>query len=166
MGHLLLAYATVNSPVGQLALAAASQGLCRLGIGESAAEVLADLSPFEVIDSPAELESAMAQLNEYFQGTRRQFDLKFDLGEATDFQAEVYRALCQIPYGETRSYAWVARQIRKPAAARAIGQACRANPLPIFIPCHRVVSAGGKLGGYSSGLDIKRRLLDLEAIRK
>ena len=162
MGHRILAYATVNSPVGQLVLVATPQGLCRLGIGESAEEVLAELSPFEVVDSSADLELAIRQLNEYFQGTRRRFDLRFDLGDATDFQAKVYRALCEIPYGETRSYAWVARRINKPAAARAVGQACRVNPLPVFIPCHRVVSADGTLGGYSSGLDIKRKLLDLE----
>lgn len=105
---------------------------------------------------------AREQVLEYLAGTRRSFDLDLDLSCGTAFQRSVWRVLETIPFGGTRSYGWVARRAGMPGAARAVGQANAANPLPIVIPCHRVIAAGGALGGYSGGLTLKRRLLALE----
>ncbi len=105
---------------------------------------------------------ATRQLAEYFQGRRRSFDLPLEV-RGTPFQQRVWKALRRIPYGETRSYGEIARQVGSPRAARAVGMANHANPVAIVIPCHRVIAAGGALGGYACGIEFKRRLLDLEA---
>ena len=107
------------------------------------------------------LREAARQLGEYFRGERRDFQLPLDL-KGTRFQLEVWRALLQVPYAETRSYADLAREIGSPNAARAVGSANGANPVAIVVPCHRVIASGGGLGGYSAGLEVKRRLLALE----
>lgn len=110
---------------------------------------------------PAPLRRAVAQLDEYFEGRRRRFEL--DLApRGTAFQVAVWQALADIPYGETITYRELADRVGRPGAFRAVGQANGANPLPIVFPCHRVVAAGGRLGGYGGGLDVKRRLLALE----
>ncbi len=106
---------------------------------------------------------ARAQFAEYFAGQRTEFDLPLDRATGTDFQRQVWRALCDIPYGETISYGELARRIGQPAAVRAVGLANGRNPLSIVVPCHRVIGTGGKLTGYGGGLDRKRHLLDLEA---
>jgi len=103
-----------------------------------------------------------AQLKRYFSGQRVRFRVPLDWSGATAFQRKVWRVLRRIPYGETRSYAWVAQQIGCPRAARAVGAACKANPIPILVPCHRVVRSDGGLGGFSGGLARKRALLRLE----
>ena len=103
------------------------------------------------------------RLRAYFNSREVEFRDKLDLSGATRFQREVWQVVKCIPYGETRSYAWVARQINRPKASRAVGQALGRNPLPVVIPCHRVVSNDGGLGGFSGGLDMKRYLLHLEA---
>ncbi len=105
------------------------------------------------------------QLQRYALGEPIKFRVRFDLAGATPFQQRVWRVLQTIPYGETRSYGWVARRIGQPRAARAVGAACRANPMPIIIPCHRVVARDGSLGGFSGGLRWKKRLLALEQRR-
>ncbi len=110
---------------------------------------------------PAPLRTAAAQLEEYFSGTRTSFALTL-APRGTAFQLAVWKALGDIPFGETITYGELARRVGRPAASRAVGQANGANPLPIVYPCHRVVAAGGKLGGYGGGLDTKRRLLALE----
>ena len=110
----------------------------------------------------AALAGAIGQLEEYVAGSRLAFDLPIDLDQGTPFQQRVWRALLEIPYGTTVSYAAVARRIASPGGVRAVGKANGANPLPIVVPCHRVVAAGGKVGGFSAGLELKRRLLDLE----
>ncbi len=102
------------------------------------------------------------QLAEYFAGERKQFDVPLAL-RGTPFQLEVWRALQRIPYGETRTYADIARAIGRPTATRAVGGANGANPIPIIIPCHRVIGSNGGLTGFGGGIDVKRRLLDLEA---
>ena len=102
------------------------------------------------------------RLGGYFKGSRRVFDLKIVLDDATGFEREVYDALNEVGYAEVRTYKWLAEKLGKPGAARAVGQALKKNPIPIIIPCHRIIESGGKLGGYSGGIDIKRRLLDLE----
>jgi len=107
------------------------------------------------------LAEAVAQLRAYFAGRLREFRLPLDLA-GTDFQIRVWRELVAIPYGETRSYTGIARAIGRPAAIRAVGTANGANPLPIVVPCHRVINANGKLGGYGGGLPLKKRLLALE----
>ncbi len=156
MGHPILTYAEIDSPIGRLALVATAKGICRLNIGKSLGEIA---------DSSAWLELAIAQLNRYFQGSLRQFDLPLDLSLVTNFHAKVFEILRRIPYGETASYGWVAGQIGQVKAARAVGQACHANPLPILIPCHRVVGSGGKLVGFAPGVEVKRKLLALEGTR-
>ena len=114
-------------------------------------------------DEPVFMLRATKQLQAYADGQPVRFTIPLDLRAGTAFQQTVWRALRMIPHGETRSYAWVARKIGKPTAARAVGAACGANPVPIFAPCHRVVASDGSLGGFSGGLPLKRRLLKLEA---
>ncbi len=106
---------------------------------------------------------AGANLRKYFSGDRVLFDLPLDMRYYTQFQKAVWRAAGGIPYGETRSYAWVAKKIGNPRAVRAVGQALGANPVPIIIPCHRVIGSSGKLCGFAGGLTMKRKLLELEA---
>jgi methylated-DNA-[protein]-cysteine S-methyltransferase len=102
------------------------------------------------------------ELLEYFQRGRETFTAKIIFRKGTEFEKKVWLALRDIPYGETRTYKWLAEKIGKPAAFRAVGRALSRNPLPIFLPCHRVIESDGSLGGYSGGADIKRRLLDME----
>ena len=101
-------------------------------------------------------------LKQYFAGKKVSFDLRLDLSSGTKFQQKVWLALKKIPYGETRSYRWIANQIGKPKAVRAVGNALGANPLPIILPCHRVIASDGTLGGFGGGLKWKRHLLKLE----
>ena len=108
---------------------------------------------------------AVGQLSEYFEGKREVFNLSLDL-RATPFQQDVYEAVAAIPYGETRSYAEIAEAIGRPSAVRAVGAANGANPLPIVVPCHRVIASGGKLQGYAGGLELKARLLAMEGAQR
>jgi methylated-DNA-[protein]-cysteine S-methyltransferase len=114
-------------------------------------------------DWPEPLVAAVAQLEEYFAGDRRRFDLPLELA-GTDFQKSVWLELAEIPYGETVSYAELALMVGRPNAYRAVGQANGANPIPIVLPCHRVVASGGGIGGYGGGLPMKRKLLTLEGV--
>lgn len=118
-----------------------------------------------VQDDPVANQRAIDQLREYFEGKREGFDLPLDL-RGTRFQLRVWTALQAIPFGETRSYKDIASQVGHPTAFRAVGQANGSNPIPIVIPCHRVLRSDGALGGFSSGLDIKARLLAMEAERR
>jgi methylated-DNA-[protein]-cysteine S-methyltransferase len=113
--------------------------------------------------SPHRFNGLMSRLRSYFCGGEVAFPDKLDLTGATNFEREVWVATRLIPYGETRSYLWVARQIGRPGAARAVGQALGKNPLPIIVPCHRVIASNGGLGGFGGGLKMKRRLLVLES---
>jgi methylated-DNA-[protein]-cysteine S-methyltransferase len=149
--------ASVTTPIGTLTILAGPAGLRRiLWDGQ---QTLAG-EPDEPGGEPVAA-SAAAQLLEYFAGTRRSFDLPLDL-RGTPFQEKAWRALATIPYGTTVSYAEQARRMGNPKATRAVGSANGRNPLPIVLPCHRVVGAGGGLGGFGGGLDVKRALLDLE----
>jgi len=107
-------------------------------------------------------ESFKKQLNDYFDGRLREFNQNIVFLQGTDFEKRVWLSLKEIPYGETRTYKWLAGRIGKPNAFRAVGQALSKNPLPIVLPCHRIIESGGSIGGYSSGVNIKRRLLDME----
>ena len=113
--------------------------------------------------SPRFFEGLMERLKIYFSGHKATFPDKLDLSQATHFQRQVWEITRLIPYSETRSYTWIAEQIKRPEAVRAVGQALAKNPLPIVVPCHRVLNIDGKLGGYNGGVEIKRRLLSLEA---
>lgn len=117
---------------------------------------------FDVREGGASLDSFFAELSDYFDGSLTDFHTRIDLSAGTPFQQSVWRQLRRIPYGQTTSYSELARRVGKPGAARAVGNANGRNPLPIVVPCHRVVAAGGGLGGYTGGLDIKRFLLDIE----
>ena len=111
---------------------------------------------------PTHLEACVQQLDEYFKGERKEFDLKLDFGNATDFTQKVWNALLEIPYGHTTSYAVIAEKVGSPKAVRAVGMANRNNPIAFIVPCHRVIAKSGKLQGYFYGLDTKRALLQLE----
>ncbi len=113
---------------------------------------------------PEPLALAVAQLEEYFAGRRQQFDLPLEL-DGTDFQRRVWLTLAEIPYGETVSYAELAMMVGRPNAYRAVGQANGANPIPIVLPCHRVLASGGGIGGYGGGLPMKRQLLEMEGVQ-
>lgn len=115
-------------------------------------------------DSLPVLRQARRELAEYAKGRRKRFEVPFEL-EGTHFQCEVWNALFAIPWGETRTYGEIARALGRPGAARAVGAAAGRNPLPVIVPCHRLVAAGGGLGGFSGGLEVKRKLLGLEGIR-
>jgi len=116
-------------------------------------------------DAEIHLRAARAALSAYLEGTRRSFDLPLDLEGQTAFRTKVWAVLQTIPYGRVRSYGWVARKVGRPRAARAVGAACGANPVPLLVPCHRVVASDGSLGGFSGGLPTKKQLLRLEGIR-
>lgn len=146
-----------DTPLGQMALAEESGALTRLFLpGEGIPRLVSRETPL--------LSKGRDEILAYLRGERRSFDLPLD-PMGTPFQQTVWAELRRIPYGETRSYAQVAAGIGKPKAVRAVGQANHRNPLPIFIPCHRVIGASGKLTGYGGGLDLKEKLLELEGAR-
>lgn len=146
---------------GLYLFAAAEGGLLRrAAFSDSEAPPLMFRSWRRNDDAPV-LAQARRELEEYAAGTRRRFEVPFEL-EGTHFQCEVWKALCGIPYGETRSYGELARALGRSGAARAVGAAAGKNPLPVIVPCHRLIGAGGSLTGFSAGVAIKRRLLELE----
>jgi methylated-DNA-[protein]-cysteine S-methyltransferase len=166
-GLLDVAYRVVDSPLGPLLLAATTDGLVRVAFeGEDHDAVLTALaqtvSP-RVLRAPRRLDVAARQLDEYFAGRRHAFDLSVDLRLASGFRRGVLEHLRSIPYGSTESYATVARAVGSPRAVRAAGSACATNPLPVVVPCHRVVRTDGSIGGYRGGSGAKRLLLALEA---
>lgn len=162
-----IAYRTLDSPVGDLLLAATRTGLVRVAFrSEGFDAVLEDLAErigARVLEAPARLDAAALQLDEYFRGDRRSFDLPLDRSLSIGFRGEVQAWLPHIGYGRTLSYKQVAEQVGRPKAVRAVGTACAHNPLPVVVPCHRVLRSDGGLGGYLGGLEAKRTLLALEA---
>ncbi len=166
-GALDVAYRTLDTPVGTLLLAATQQGLIRVAYGtEGHDQVLNTLakriSP-RILHAPRRLDPAARELEEYFAGRRRRFGLPLDLSLSTGFRRLVLGHLPDIAYGQTASYATVAAGAGRPRAVRAVGTACATNPLPIVVPCHRVIRSDGSLGGYLGGPAAKQTLLDLEA---
>jgi O-6-methylguanine DNA methyltransferase len=157
-----LFYFRTPSPAGPLFLAVSTKGLVRLEFEGR----LQKLNPrsLELQESQPVLDPYLRELNEYFAGQRREFSLPLDL-RGTDFQLACWHALLEIPYGETRSYRDIARAIGHPQACRAVGMSNNRNPVAIIVPCHRVIASSGSLCGYGGGLDIKRKLLDLEQAR-
>jgi len=153
-------YDVVASPVGDLHVAATGRGLCRISYRCDAwEEELARGFGARVLRAP--LDDVRRELDEYFEGRRRSFDLPLDLRVA-EFPAAVLQELAQVPYGRTDTYGGLAARAGRPRAARAVGTIMNRNPIPIVLPCHRIVGANGALTGYAGGLDVKRRLLELE----
>lgn len=165
-GLLDVAYRSVDSPIGPLLVAATPRGLVRLAFAfedhdRVVAQLAERLSP-RVLHAPARLDPVARQLAEYFAGGRTQFDFDVDLTLSRGFRRTVLEYLRTVRYGETESYAEVARHVGNPGAVRAVGSACATNPLPIVVPCHRVLRSDGSPGGYLGGLAAKKLLLDLE----
>jgi methylated-DNA-[protein]-cysteine S-methyltransferase len=166
-GVLDVAYRVTDTPVGSLLLAATEQGLVRVAYPaqghDAALEQLARVISPRILAAPGRLDTAARQLEEYFAGRRRVFDLPVDLRLSAGFRRLVLAYLPRIPYGQTESYAQVAVGAGSPRAVRAAGTACATNPLPIVVPCHRVIRSDGSTGQYAGGPQAKRTLLALEA---
>ena len=167
-GVLDVSYRTIDSPVGSLLLAATREGLVRVAFDREdhdavLARLAAEISP-RILLAPHRLDGAATQLDEYFGGRRRTFDVPIDLQLAHGFRRTVLTHLRDIAYGETASYAMVAAASGSPAAVRAVGSACANNPLPLVVPCHRVVRSDGSIGQYLGGTDAKQALLAMEAV--
>ncbi|MFC1892761.1 methylated-DNA--[protein]-cysteine S-methyltransferase [Chloroflexota bacterium] len=159
-----LKYVTFETDMGWVGILGSARGLCHTTLPQrSAKEARQLLSIKDAAWSPHLFEDLVPRFCTYFNGRKVAFPDILDISEATLFQRRVWEVTRLIPYGNTRSYLWVAEQIGKPTAARAVGQALARNPLPIIVPCHRVLSSNGKLGGFSDGLEMKRSLLSLEA---
>jgi O-6-methylguanine DNA methyltransferase len=154
-----LFYFRTASPVGPLVFIASAKGLVRLEFEPRAQKL--DSKKTQLQESKKALTPYLRELNEYFSGNRREFSFPLDL-RGTDFQLACWQALLEIPYGETRSYRDIAEVIGHPHAYRAVGMSNNRNPVAIVVPCHRVIASSGSLCGYGGGLDLKRKLLDLE----
>jgi methylated-DNA-[protein]-cysteine S-methyltransferase len=168
-GLLDVAYATVDSPVGPLLVASTPRGLVRVAYTDwhSKDDVLADmarrLSP-RMLEAPARLDEERRELDEYFAGRRAGFDLPIDWSLTRGFSGDVLRQTARIPFGKTSTYAEVAGKAGSPRAVRAAGNALGSNPMPVVVPCHRVLRTGGALGGYTGGVERKEFLLRLEGV--
>lgn len=164
-GLLDVAYDIVDSPVGNLFVGVSNRGLCVIAYDADAelqAERLARGFGSRVLRSPRPVEPTRRQLDEYFEGKRQRFDLDVDLRLARDFGRTVLEELGRVPFGEVTTYGTLAARAGKPRASRAVGTIMNRNPIPIVLPCHRVVGADGSLVGYAGGLERKQQLLRLE----
>jgi methylated-DNA-[protein]-cysteine S-methyltransferase len=164
-GLLDVAYDLVDSPFGALLVAASEAGLCRISYDpepEREEEQLARAFGVRVLRSPRPVDRARRELDEYFEGRRRDFDLPVDLRPVGGFHRAVLARLSEVPYGRVTTYGELAAQAGRPRAARAVGTAMNRNPIPIVLPCHRVIGANGKLVGYGGGIERKIALLELE----
>lgn len=166
-GLLDVSYRTVATPLGELLLAATDAGLVRVAFQregfDTVLTALAEQVGPRILAHPAPLDGAARELEEYFAGRRRTFDLMLDLRLAHGFRRRVIEQLPSIGYGQTASYAEIARRAGSDRAVRAVGSACATNPLPVVLPCHRVLRTDGSLGGYLGGPAAKQQLLQLEA---
>ncbi len=166
-GLLDVAYASVDSPLGELTVAMTPAGLVRVAYSdysgqEAVVEDLAErLSP-RVLESPARLDPVRRELDEYFEGRRTEFDVPIDWSLTRGFTRGVLQATARIPFGEVGTYASVAGEAGSPRAVRAAGNALGSNPMPVVVPCHRILRTGGALGGYTGGIERKQFLLRLE----
>ncbi len=163
-----VAYASADSPFGQLLLAQTPKGLIRVGLPNQDTDLLLTelatrISP-RVLEAPARLDEARRELDLYFAGKLDSFDLPLDWRLSDGFQLRVQKAIARIPYGETRNYTEMATKAGNVRAVRAAGTACGRNPIPVVVPCHRVLRSSGGLGGYGGGLPMKQGLLELEGI--
>jgi methylated-DNA-[protein]-cysteine S-methyltransferase len=162
-GLVDVAYDVTDSPIGDLLVAVTDRGLCRIAYRPDAAldELSTDFGA-RVLRIPKRVDHVRRELDEYFAGKRHEFDLETDLSPVPAFQQQVLRELARVPFGEVTTYGALAAKIGKPRAARAIGGAMNRNPIPIVLPCHRVIGSTGSLVGYGGGLDRKEALLRLE----
>ena len=169
-----IAYATIDSPYGKLLLARTDRGVVKLALPthggmhlteDQILEQLARAISPRVLESPKRLDPVRRELDAYFEGKLHRFDVPVDWRLAHGFTDKVLHAVARIPYGETRSYGEVAKQAGNARASRAAGTACGANPVPLIVPCHRVVQASGAPGNYGGGPEMKRALLELEGAR-
>jgi methylated-DNA-[protein]-cysteine S-methyltransferase len=168
-GLLDVAYTTTDSPFGPLLLARTPRGLVRVGLPNQDADELLDelatrVSP-RVLETTAPFEQTRRQLDLYFAGELTDFDLPLDWQLSKDFRRRVLRQIARIPYGQTRTYTQMAKGAGNERAVRAAGSACGSNPIPLVVPCHRVLRTSGALGGYGGGLPMKEGLLQLEGVR-
>lgn len=164
-GLLDVAYDLIETPVGTLLVAVTDRGLCEISFDpepEREEESLARAFGARVLRSPRPTDETRRQLDEYFAGERRRFELPIDLRLAREFGRTVLNELARVPYGELTTYGALAAKAGRPRAARAVGTVMNRNPVPIVLPCHRVVGSTGALTGYGGGLDRKRTLLELE----
>jgi len=165
-GLLDVAYTSADSPFGPLLLATTPRGLVRVGLPNQDAEELLDelaarVSP-RVLEAAAPLDEARRELDLYFEGKLTEFELPLDWQLSRDFRRRALRAIARIPYGQTRTYTEIATSAGNERAVRAAGTACGTNPIPVVVPCHRVLRSSGGLGGYGGGLPMKEALLQLE----
>ena len=163
-----LGFDVVDSPIGPLLVAASGSGLAAISFRSDPDEQLDRLARIagpRVLRSSRSVDSARRELDEYFEGDRRAFDLSLDLRGLTPFTLAVLEELAGVPYGETTTYGALAARVGHPQAARAVGTVMNRNRIPIVLPCHRVVGASGDLTGYAGGLDVKQTLLELEGAR-
>ncbi len=153
-----------DSPVGPLFLAVSEQGLCAVSFRSTEEAFLQRLAArgFAAVQASERVRGALWQIQEYFSERRRQFEMTVDLSGQTPFQRQVLEATAQVPAGRVVSYGEIARRLGRPRASRAVGAALAQNPVPIVVPCHRVIGSDGGLHGYGGGLDIKEKLLRLE----
>jgi len=164
-----IAWASMRSRIGTIRVAATLSGVCKITLGKETAQDFFSWLERHVGRASHKSERsgivaiALDQVAEYLDGQRRQFDLPLDLC-GTEFQRRVWAAVAAIPYGQTRTYADIARVIGRSEAVRAVGAANGANPLPLVVPCHRVLGSDGSLTGYGGGLDVKRKLLEMEKL--
>ena len=167
-GLVEVAWTLEDTPIGELLLAATDEGLVRVGwSGDDHDWILNELAAAigpRVIEAPARLDPVRRQLEQYFAGERHGFDLALDWQLSHGFTRKVLTACAAIPFGETRSYAEMASAAGSPRAFRAAGSALGSNPIPVIVPCHRVLRSGGALGGYGGGLPAKRKLLEIEGV--
>jgi methylated-DNA-[protein]-cysteine S-methyltransferase len=164
-GLLDAAYDLVDTPLGTLLVAATDRGLCRIAYDaepDLEVERLAKVFGVRVLRSAKPVDPARRELDEYFDGRRRAFDLPIDVGLTADFNRRVLHELARVPYGEVVTYGQLAARAERPRAARAVGTVMNRNPIPIVLPCHRVIGANGSLTGYGGGLERKEMLLRLE----
>ena len=161
-----VAVARMDSPVGELLLAATPVGLVRVsffGHEATLAELAARISP-RIIEAPEQLDTTRRQLDEYFAGDRQRFDIPIDWALVGEWGRKILDACARIPFGEVRTYGEMAAAAGSPKASRAAGTALGHNPVPVVVPCHRVLRSGGAMGGYTGGLHIKEHLLRLEGV--
>jgi len=168
LGLIDVGFDVVDSPIGDLLVAASDRGLAAISFDsdpEDQLERLARIAGPRVLRSPRSVDLARRELDEYFEGRRRNFDVSLDLRALPPFTLSVLDELARVPYGETTTYGKLALRVGHPRAARAVGTVMNRNRIPIVLPCHRVVGATGSLTGYAGGLDVKERLLELEGAR-
>jgi methylated-DNA-[protein]-cysteine S-methyltransferase len=167
-GLVDVSFDVADTPIGPLLLAVTERGLCRISYDpepERETDELARTFGVRVLRAPHEIDLVRRELDEYFEGRRQTFDLPLDLRSRTGFSRDILERLARVPYGEVTTYGTLAKEAGKPQAARAVGTVMNRNPIPIVLPCHRVVGSTGSLVGYGGGLDRKRLLLDLESGR-